>query len=449
MYRLLIIRFLRSKVSVIALLVLLGAGFAAIGIGKKYYNRQLASEQETTRHQKEHIERLVQYENREFGLLMYYLKFAYINPTQRLSALSIGQRDINSSIQSLTIRTLEAQKYDNGNSNAYTLMSGNFDLSFVVVYLFPLVIIGLCFRLYSEEKETGTWTLVTSQSKSAGKYLLLKLSVPYIFTLAVFLLLAVSALIILKLKPGMPVLAYCTCSILYLSFWFALCLLAASFKRNSSINALALAGAWLLFTILLPAAINNYITRKYAAPEAFSAMLKQRDGYHNKWDIPQDSTMKLFFAAYPEYQNMSWTHDGFNWLWYYAMQHLGDVAAATDREIFYKKLEQREALSNRLSMLLPSAYTQLYHNRLAQSNLGNHLQFLDSTTAFHERLRKYFYPKIFTAAAVKEEDWTKFTPVYCSIKNPARFAESLYPGMFVLLIGLVAFYRIKKININK
>jgi ABC-2 type transport system permease protein len=107
---------------------------------------------------------------------MYYLKFAYINPTENLAGLAIGQRDINSSIQVNTIRGLEGQKYDSDIRNPFQLMMGNFDLSFVILYLFPLVIISLCYNLYSEEKENGTWALLKTQSKNTERYLLIKMA---------------------------------------------------------------------------------------------------------------------------------------------------------------------------------------------------------------------------------------------------------------------------------
>ena len=143
MFSLLLKQFLRTKIAPASLLLLFIAGIISISIGKGFLQQQQADISETTLHQKEHIERLLKYENKEFGLLMYYLKFAYINPTSNIAGLSIGQRDINSSIQTNNIRGLEGQKYDTDIRSPYQLMMGNFDLSFVILYLFPLGIISL------------------------------------------------------------------------------------------------------------------------------------------------------------------------------------------------------------------------------------------------------------------------------------------------------------------
>lgn len=443
MYRLMAIQFLRNRVAVTALCLLLAVGIISLLVGKGFINRQQAAVHETTAHQKEHIARLVQYENKEMGLLLYYLKFAYINPTSPLAGLSIGQRDINSSIQAPTIRGLEAQKYDTDIRNPYQLMTGHFDLSFVLLYLFPLAIIVLCFNLYSEEREQGTWPLVHVQANSRGAFLLKKLSVPYLFVIGILLLLYLLAALILAIPFNTAWMGYMLSNFLYINFWFAVVLLVVSFFKSSAVNAISLLSIWLLLTLLLPAAVNNYIIQQYPVPESLSTMVKQRDGYHKKWDISQDSTMALFAKAYPQLAHYKWTSEGFNWLWYYAMQHLGDVDATSERQLFMQKLSQREKASAAFSYCIPTLYTQLYNQALAQSNLQNHLQFLDSTTQFHERLRLYFYPKIFTDAPVLKEDWSKFTPVYCNIVQQAGLPQSGYVGWWVLLLGGWALIRLK------
>ena len=445
MIQLLVKIFLRNRIATASLILLFAVGVISISIGKKFLQQQQAAIAETTLHQKEHIERLLKYENKEFGLLMYYLKFAYINPTENLAGLAIGQRDINSSIQVNTIRGLEGQKYDTDIRNPFQLMLGNFDLSFVILYLFPLVIISLCYNLYSEEKENGTWALLKTQSKNTARYLLIKMAVPYIFVLLVLALLFVIAAAWLQIPFNNSFVSFIISNSLYVSCWFAFALLVVTFFASSAVNAISLLSIWLLLTLLLPAAINNYITQKYTVPESLSTMLKQRDGYHKKWDIPKDSTLKMFFKEYPQYKTYQWKDEGFDWLWYYAMQHMGDADARADAELFMQKLQQREEISRKFGYCLPTLYTLQYNTQLAKTNLQNHLQFLDSSAANHEKLRMKFYPKIFTAASVFKEDWTKQDPQYFTIKNTSSILESLYTGLFVLMIAAAGFWRLKNL----
>jgi ABC-2 type transport system permease protein len=443
MFLLFIKQFLRSKMATASLLLLLLVGIISIGIGKRFLQQQQAVIEETTLHQQQHIERLVKYDSSEFGLLMYYLKFAYINPTDNLAGLSIGQRDINSSIQSNTIRGLEGQKYDTDIRNPFQLMVGNFDLSFVILYLFPLVIIALCYNLYSEEKENGTWSLLQTQSKSTTAYLLKKMAVPYLFVLSVLAILFMLATVWLNISFSATFVSFIISNVLYVTSWFAIALLIVSFYKSSAVNAVSLLSIWLLLTVLFPAAINNYITQRYMIPESLSTMLKQRDGYHKKWDIPKDSTMQLFFKEYPQYSSYQWKEKGFDWLWYYAMQHMGDADARADKDVFMLKLRQREEVSKQFSYWLPTLYTQQLNTQLAKTNLQNHLQFLDSSAAYHEKLRLAFYPRIFTAASVLKEDWTKQVSQFCKTSDDIDIIQSFYNGVFILIMAVAVIWRLR------
>ena len=165
MYSLLVRQFTRSKAVVLTLILILVIGVISIFIGRQFLLKQEKAIAEITVHQREHIQRNVTFIDSEMGLLLYYLRFPLINQLDKISALSIGQRDVNPSIQNVTIRNLEAQKYDTDLNNPSNLLSGNLDLGFVIIYLFPLIIIAFTFNLFSEEKETGTWSLVAIQSK--------------------------------------------------------------------------------------------------------------------------------------------------------------------------------------------------------------------------------------------------------------------------------------------
>jgi ABC-2 type transport system permease protein len=441
MFQLHIKKFLRNKAAIAALLITICMGMASVFTGKAFLQKQYRAIDAAAQYQKEHIARLVKYENKEFGLLMYYLKFVYVNQPIPITALAIGQRDVNSSIQSVTIRGLEAQQYDTDLQNPFNLMMGNLDLSFVVLYIFPLLIITLTFNALSEEKENGTWRLVYTQTNSPLSYLLQKILVAGMFAILALLLIFVGSLAIISLPFNTVLLQFAGISFMYILFWLAVSLFIVSFNKKSGTNAISLLSIWLLLTIVLPAAVNNFISTRYPVPEALGTMLKQRDGYHQKWDLPKAQTMQQFFKVYPQFKNETWQQDGFDWLWYYAMQHCGDVDAQKDKAAFLKKLAQRNAASHAAAWFIPSVQVQLLHNELTQSSLGNYINFLDSTTAFHEKLRLYFYPKIFAAAPVLQENWSKYQVVYHLNLHPTTtawgfvrlFAFMLLPLMFGLI----------------
>ena len=432
MYSLLLKQFIRSRMAVTALSLLLLMGIISILIGKQFLLRQEVTIARVAEQQRVHIERNVAAQN-EMGLLLYYLRFALITKPEKLSALSIGQRDVNGGVQSVTIRTLEAQKYDTDLTNPVQLQSGNLDLGFVIIYLFPLLVIAFTFNLLSEEKENGTWRLVAVQSRSTFRFLLAKLSIRALFVYGLLLALLLIATITIDLPLNEAFGAFITISVLYLAFWFVLSYWLALFKRSSGFNILTLLSVWVLLTVLLPASVNNLVSAFYPIPETLGTLVKQRNGYHEKWDMDKQSTMEKFYAHYPQFEKYGVPPEAFSWLWYYAMQQMGDDESAVESSNMSEKILQREKTSRAIAMVVPTLHTQLYLNDLAKTSLSDYVQLLDSASAFHERTRLYFYPKIFENVDVKREDWTKFKPEYLQTRSEVKWLVLVAPLLLITL----------------
>lgn len=438
MFRLLLKNFLASKVVLIGLAILLITGGIGIYIGHRHLQKAEAAAAKTIHSQQAHIKRNVQFFNKEIGLLLYYLKFAYINKAPQLNGISIGQRDVNSSIQFVTIRNLESQKYDTDLYNPANLLTGNLDLGFVFIYLFPLFIIAITYNLLSEEKEGGTWKLLAVQSRQPVRVLLQKLVVRALVIFVAFTLLLSAAILVLSIPANAALAAVAVLLTLYFLFWFAACFWIVSWQKKSGTNAASLLSIWVLLTIVAPAAINNYLSVRYPVPEALATAIANREGFHEKWDLPKGPTMDQFYAHYPQFRQYTLPNKSFSWLWYYAMQQAGDDDAQPQVAALKQKLQQRETATALLASFFPTLHTQLQLNALAGSGLQNHLQFMDSTVAFHERKRLLFYPKIFSEAAVKEEEWNNIEAAYFNEKIQPEWAAVFLPllmafGLMVLL----------------
>jgi ABC-2 type transport system permease protein len=436
MYKLAFYNFIRSRSVWAALVLFFAAGLISIFIGRQFLLKQEVAIQSVTHSQQEHIERNVKYIKNEFGLLMYYLKFAYIHKPAPIAALAIGQQDVNTNIQALTIRGLEAQRYDTDLYNPYNLMTGNFDLSFVITCLFPLLIIAFNFNVLSREKEGGTWPLVKMQSRQPLRFIFQKLSIRLFVVSALLFVLLILAKAIIGIPLDAAFAAYSLMAFLYVFVWFGISFLIISLHKNTSINALLLLSCWVLLCLLVPGLINNYVTAKYAVPEAYSTLVKQRDGYHTKWDKNKDSTMQAFFRYYPEYKNYVWNKSSFNYIWFYAMQHLGDAEAREDSKAMHQKLQQRSNVSGMAGLFFPTTHTQLQFTNIAHTGMQQHLQFLDSTVNFHEKLKRHFYPKIFGDSAVDSEKWVKHVPAYFHSGSCIPWMTLILP---LLITGIILF----------
>lgn len=440
--------FMRSKGTKIGLLFLLLVGLISILIGKQFQDKQKANKNQAIAYQKVHIDKNVAFHKDDLGLLLYYLKFSIANDSNALNGLSIGQRDVNPAVQSITIRGIEGQKYDTELNNPNSLLLGNIDFSFVLIYLFPLLIIAFCYNIISEEKESGTWKIVILHSKNTFVPILNLFFVRALSLVTLLNVLIFIAVSVLKIPFNLSFIVYFSLANLYLIFWFCVCFFVASLQKQSNFNAVVLLSIWLLLVIILPSAINTFAQYKYPIPEALSLTLKQRNAYHEKWDRNKQETVDKFYTHYPQFKKYPLPDKQFSWLWYYAMQQMGDDESAIQTKELESKLLQRNSFSKTVAAFIPSLHTQIQLNELAKSDLENQLLFLKATTSFHEKLRLQFYSKIFENHPVDKLNWNNFKVETFKDDSKIRFWNSMLPvfglSLVLILLGLMNFRNSKK-----
>ncbi|MEM8523311.1 MAG: DUF3526 domain-containing protein [Bacteroidota bacterium] len=441
MTQLLIQNFLRSKGLMIGLVLLFFTGLVSLHIGKIFLEQQADIVSKTAHHQEESHQQHLEYEHGEMGLLLYYIRFGLANKTPNISGLSIGHRDIHPSVRLVNIRNLEEQKHATELRNPLYQLLGNLDFSFVLIYLFPLIVIAFCFNLLSEEKEGGTWTLLLSQSTPPVKILRTKLWIRLVSVLSVLITLLVIGKIYLSIPLNAAFLAFTLVAVFYVLFWFALAWFVVSLQKSSSQNALSLLLVWVMLTIILPASINALVINLYPIPEAYSTVIESRDGYHTKWDLPKKPTIQKFKDHYPQFAQYEHPEgQSFGWFWYYAMQQMGDDEAAESNEAMKEKLRKRDQISRTIAYFLPSVHTQFSLNALSQSDMRNYLNFLNELEAFHEEKRLYFYPKIFEGVPIEEENWAQFRLEYVEDDRKLEWFGKLLP----LVLGSLLLVRLAR-----
>ena len=437
MTALLIKSFLRSKGFMTGLLVLFFSGLLSLYIGKQFLEKNREIVEKTAHFQQENIDRYV-HNIKEMGSLLYYVRFGLVNETSKLAGLSIGQRDINPAVMSVTIRNLQEQQYNTDLMNPMYQLIGNLDFSFVIIYLFPLMIIAFGFSLISEEKEEGTWSLVLSQAAAPLKMLRIKMGIRYASLLAIVVLLLIIAKFYLVISLDSAFGAYIVMALLYISFWFCVVWLVVSFHKNSSQNALILLTFWVLLTIVIPASVNAVIVHMYPVPEAFSTLLESRDGYHTQWDKPKEPVIQNFYRRYPQFRKFTHPEGAdYSALWYYAMQQMGDDESQPQAKALKEKLNKRDATATAIGLLVPTIHTQLMFNSLSQSDMKNYLNFTEKLADFHEQKKLYFFPKMFSNVPVSQENWKIFPLEYFQDKGPVPWLKGLLPLLFISVICLL------------
>ncbi len=375
----------------------------------------------------------------EAGELLYYLTFPASQPPSRLSGLASGREAVETANLRIRLLALEGQLYEQETLNPRLAAAGRLDLGFVLLALLPLLIIAITYDLVSGERERGTWRLAqlfVPSSRLVGVKTGARILV--VAGLVVSLL-AIGALATGLDGDGRPGWA-AALVVLHTAFWFALCLAVATGRRSSTANAMVLVGAWVALTFLAPAVLSLMNTILHPAPEALDLTVRQRQGYHEAWDLPREETMEEFFEDYPEWSDWIVPQDRFTWAWYYAMNHRGDQAARETSRAYRDVLARRDAWAGRWSLLVPPLAARIALDRLASSDLEAQLAYQEAVRSYHERLKTHFQPILFAETPHPEVDWSR-VPIFepaAPVEAPA--AAGLPAAASLALASLLALW---------
>ncbi|WP_299758624.1 DUF3526 domain-containing protein [uncultured Pontibacter sp.] len=446
------LNFRADKGLLILTMLTLMAGLYGIYYGTTEIQRQrenIAALKVLTEHNMEELKAKYP-DGTDAGDIGYYHSTFAVNNPDAWAGLSLGQRDVNPYYIKLRLLNLQSQLYDTENINPLKVLSGNFDLAFVLVYLFPLLIIGLCFNILSVEKEQGTLPLLLSQPIGLPLIVSAKLTFRMMIVLGLALLLSVVAMVWGQVLPDLRVALWLSVVVLYCLFWFGVAFVVAALQKNSAFNAVTLLGVWLLLTIIIPALLNVYIAVKQPMPQALELTIKQREVVHGGWDKPKRETMDKFFAIYPEWTDTTEIQGRFAWRWYYAFHHLGDVAVADLAREYQEGLQARHQLVEQLNAWSVPVNVQTIFNAMAGSDLPSYVGFLQSATSYHDALRDFYYPFLFNQVKFTNADYAK-EPRHRFTSSPdfATVSAGLYKlGLSVLLVFVVVFFLFRNVKLK-
>ncbi|GAA4358863.1 DUF3526 domain-containing protein [Hymenobacter saemangeumensis] len=419
--------------SLLLLTGLYGIYYGATEVGRQ--RQHLAALPELTRRNVAELQ--VKFpDSTDAGDIGYYHSTYAVNPPDPWAALSLGLRDVNPYYMKLRLLGLHNQLYATDNTNPLKVLSGNFDLAFVLVYLFPLLIIALCFNLLSAEREEGILTLLLAQPVGAGVVVGAKLAFRVGLVLGLAALLSAVGMLWARVPPDGRVTVWLGLTALYCLFWFGVALVVTALQRTSAFNAVTLLGVWLLLVVLVPSLLNLWVAAARPVPQGIELTIKQREEIHAGWDRPKQQTMQRFFALHPEWRDTSTIRERFAWRWYYAFQHLGDVAVAPQAAAYAQGLQQRYQLVEQLNLLSPAISVQSSLNALAATDLPTHLKFQRSAVAYHDTLRAFYYPYLFRKAAFHHADYAK-EPMHRFSSQPELPTAFRGLGKLLLSVALV------------
>ena len=426
--------FLRLRSAVLAILALFILAAAGVACGLSEVARERAVIDRIPAKQASDVAAVAAWASKAMdpGDAAYYTFHHTFDPPSDLSFAAIGMRDAAPYILRVRALGLEAQLYESEISNPESLLPGRFDFAFVLVYLAPLFVILLFHDLRSGEREAGRLGALEASVRSTEGLWRARTVVRYA-ALAAALAIPFLGGALLASVAAWKVAAVLAVILLYLAFWTALTLIVARAARSSLANAMTLAAAWLVLTLLAPAAGHVGVNAAIPLSQGSELSLKQRDVVHEAWDIPKSRTMDAFYKSHPEWADSPPLGQAFHWKWYFAFHQVGDESVAGLARAYRDGILQRSAWADGLGFVLPGVAAQGALHRLAGTDPAAQIAYLDRVRAYHAKLRQFYYAFMFTDRPFEHADFDR-APVFAP---PAGDAPRL-PWMSLLALFLGA-----------
>jgi ABC-2 type transport system permease protein len=328
-------------------------------------------------------------------------------PAGPLAPLAIGQSDLLPSYFKVSTDARETIVAASEIENPHRLLVGRFDLAFVLVFLYPLLILAVTYNMLSAEKEQGTLALALSQPVALGTLAAGKVALRALLLVSIVVSFSVLAL----LAAGVSVTAPGAVARLalwlgavgaYGALWFALAVLVASFGRPSAANATILATLWLLIVVMLPSLFNLLATTLYPVPSRVEMIQAVRVA-SDEASGAGSTLLARYYEDHPELASGGAEQ---------AMNDFSIIRVAVDDDVarrarpvverYEQQLARQQRMIDRLRFFSPAILMQDALNDVAGTGNPRHRHFLEQVDRFHGQWRGFAVPLIFQKARVTD-----------------------------------------------
>ncbi|TVS16381.1 MAG: DUF3526 domain-containing protein [Gammaproteobacteria bacterium] len=358
-----------------------------------------------------------------------------ILPPTGLAALAVGQSDLHPAWHPVSLEPRD-QLLAEGELNApRQLAVGRFDVSFVVVFVAPLLLLGLLAGSPARERESGILPLLAVQRGRLGGWLALRTGLRLLIVLLPILVVGVvvawlpgpgpleTAASETWLRLGLWGLAVAG----YLTFWAALGVWMGTLALDTARAVLALAAAWLLLVILLPAIANVALELSYPQP----SRIEYVDAMRAATDLARaegSEVLQQYLEDHPEMAGDDVDVDDF-----FAQRLL--VQARVEealRPLSTAFEQQRQARARQVRWLRWASPAMLTSEGLADAagtSESRQADFLQQVHGFHDAWRDFFGPRVLAGRPFFDHD--RIPTFEYSHEPPTRLAAR----MAVVMLG--------------
>jgi ABC-2 type transport system permease protein len=363
-------------------------------------------------------------------------------PQAPLAPLAIGQGDLLPARYELTARGAHHFLARAELDSPLRLAIGNFDAAFVIVWLLPLLAIGLSYGIVSGERERGVLALAVAAGASPSRFVLGKWWSRVVLVVGCIWLATLFAGAVggVLARPGAGLLLFFWAGIstLYALFWFVLALWLNAGPGSSERNAMALIGVWLVFVILAPAMTNLAATTLFAAPSRVNLTTELREATEAA-DREAAAARDRYFFDHPEMQAGEMDTRA-----YFASVARSEASIAREMLPLLQAFDAQSLRQQRLVALLqycsPGTLAYQALTTLAGSDGARHREFRAQVLSFHGDWTRFFVARLENGRTLATGDYARLPRFAFAEPAQAQMLRQILLPLLALAAVAAAFY---------
>ncbi|MEY2783924.1 MAG: hypothetical protein RL277_128 [Planctomycetota bacterium] len=312
-------------------------------------------------------------------------------PPPGFAVLSGGQADLLPSHERIILwRTEDPSEGKIGLANPTQLLTGRFDLAFVLIWLFPLFLLALIYDLCAGDRESGTLRLALSRGIGAWKLL----GVRVLARGTPMTALALGAVLFAALLGGeglsLPVWIATGVVLAYGIFWCAVALLSNCFTRTAAAAATVAGAAWVIFVMVIPTLLNVVVESAHPMPSRAELVAKLREASGDA-ERRSNELINTFYKDHPELAPPGMQADMLQRR-LAVQEEIGRAMDPIYKEFDTELADQQQVVERwRFASPAIAAYEAL--SDLAGTGYWRHRAFRDQVAAFKDAVFEFYSPK--------------------------------------------------------
>lgn len=355
-----------------------------------------------------------------------------------LTVLSIGQSDVYAPLLSGHFRGSIFNNQFAEFQNPEKLLAGNLDVSFFLLFLFPLFFIALAYNARSADVEAGITPLLRAQAGAVDRIVQYRVLFRWIIALVPVLIVWLASAVHLSSATNFSAAAWLqwwAVALLYVFFWLLIVVLLQRFRLNSVINVMTLSGIWVLLLIAIPGLLNTWLNYRYPATNK-TEVAEFRDFDSKAWDSPFEQHQEFLIKHYPAYKNLVFKDmaDSLKFRSFgYALQVLNQ------EQTLYKKAsadrQQRSRAEEQLFWINPVGGVLRSFARISYTSLHHQQSFENAVLSYREQKLKYLFEKLVAGTPFLKAEFEQM-PRYKPVNANDSVLQYLLPVILLSLILL-------------